>query len=103
MEPIRQKGTALQQRNPSGAAARPAPEASPFSLLNLQESLGNQGLLGLLATGRLQRKPAVNQIELHPRLQQAEVRAYDQGHRIVTESWSSLGRGALLFTPIHTP
>lgn len=36
--------------------------------------------------------PAVNQIELHPRLQQNEVRSYDADHGIVTEAWSPLAR-----------
>ncbi|MFC7221422.1 aldo/keto reductase [Streptomyces polyrhachis] len=37
--------------------------------------------------------PAVNQIELHPYFQQAELRAFDQRHGIATESWSPLGQG----------
>lgn len=37
--------------------------------------------------------PAVNQIELHPRLQQGELRAWHTAHGIVTESWSPLARG----------
>ncbi|MFF3490172.1 aldo/keto reductase [Streptomyces sp. NPDC002795] len=37
--------------------------------------------------------PALNQIELHPRLQQSELRAYDADHGIATEAWSPLGRG----------
>ncbi len=37
--------------------------------------------------------PAVNQIELHPRLQQGELRAWHAAHGIVTESWSPLARG----------
>ena len=36
--------------------------------------------------------PAVNQIELHPRLQQDELRALDAEHHIATEAWSPLGR-----------
>ena len=36
--------------------------------------------------------PAVNQVELHPYFQQAEQRAFDKAHGIVTESWSPLGR-----------
>ncbi len=40
--------------------------------------------------------PAVNQVELHPWLPQAEVRAYDSAHGIVTESWSPLARGRVL-------
>ncbi|MFF5563705.1 aldo/keto reductase [Streptomyces sp. NPDC012623] len=37
--------------------------------------------------------PAVNQIELHPQLQQAESRAAHAEHGIVTEAWSPLGQG----------
>jgi 2,5-diketo-D-gluconate reductase A len=37
--------------------------------------------------------PAVNQIELHPRLIQAELRAFDAEHGIATEAWSPLGSG----------
>ncbi|MFJ9124003.1 aldo/keto reductase [Streptomyces sp. NPDC102340] len=37
--------------------------------------------------------PSLNQIELHPRLQQSELRAYDAEHGIATEAWSPLGRG----------
>ncbi|NMO91958.1 aldo/keto reductase [Actinomycetospora sp. TBRC 11914] len=37
--------------------------------------------------------PAVNQIELHPHLQQPEMRAYDQQHGIATEAWSPIGQG----------
>lgn len=40
--------------------------------------------------------PAVNQVELHPWLPQAEVRAYDSAHGIVTEAWSPLARGRIL-------
>jgi 2,5-diketo-D-gluconate reductase A len=40
--------------------------------------------------------PAVNQIELHPRFQQSELRAFHAEHGIATESWSPLGRGGLL-------
>ncbi|WP_405804944.1 MULTISPECIES: aldo/keto reductase [unclassified Streptomyces] len=37
--------------------------------------------------------PAVNQIELHPQLQQAELRAFHTQHGIKTEAWSPLGQG----------
>ncbi|MFI6079788.1 aldo/keto reductase [Streptomyces sp. NPDC051217] len=37
--------------------------------------------------------PAVNQVELHPQFPQAEVRAVDAEHGIVTEAWSPLGSG----------
>ncbi|MFI6892916.1 aldo/keto reductase [Streptomyces sp. NPDC050256] len=37
--------------------------------------------------------PAVNQIELHPQLQQAESRALHARHGIATEAWSPLGSG----------
>jgi 2,5-diketo-D-gluconate reductase A len=49
---------------------------------------------------RLQREadylPSVNQIELHPGLQQAELRAWHAEHGIATEAWSPLAQGALL-------
>ena len=40
--------------------------------------------------------PAVNQVELHPRLSQAEVRAANKARGIVTEAWSPLAQGGLL-------
>lgn len=41
-------------------------------------------------------QPSINQIELHPYLQQAKLRAWHAEHRIVTEAWSPLGQGAVL-------
>ncbi len=43
--------------------------------------------------------PVVNQIELHPNFQQAELRALHAQHNIATEAWSPLARGALLEDP----
>lgn len=43
-----------------------------------------------------ERLPTVNQIELHPRFQQAELRAWDAEHEIATEAWSPLAQGDLL-------
>jgi 2,5-diketo-D-gluconate reductase A len=40
--------------------------------------------------------PVLNQIELHPRLQQHELRGYHAEHGILTEAWSPLGQGRLL-------
>jgi len=40
--------------------------------------------------------PAVNQIELHPRFPQAELRAFHEAHGILTEAWSPLAQGELL-------
>ena len=37
--------------------------------------------------------PVLNQIELHPRHQRLEERAYHEAHGIVTQSWSPLGQG----------
>ncbi len=37
--------------------------------------------------------PAINQIELHPWLQQRELRAFHAEHGIVTEAWSPLAAG----------
>ncbi len=47
----------------------------------------------LLASGSI--VPSVNQIELHPKLQQAALCAFDRAHGIMTESWSPLARGDL--------
>ncbi len=40
--------------------------------------------------------PALNQIELHPQLQQDELRRFHEEHDILTEAWSPLGQGAAL-------
>jgi diketogulonate reductase-like aldo/keto reductase len=40
--------------------------------------------------------PAVNQIELHPLLNQAELRAFNAEQNVTTEAYSPLGVGALL-------
>jgi 2,5-diketo-D-gluconate reductase A len=41
-------------------------------------------------------RPTVNQIELHPRFPQAELRAFHAEHRIATEAWSPLAQGDVL-------
>ena len=43
--------------------------------------------------------PAINQIELHPLLNQAELRAVNAEHDIVTEAYGPLGVGRLLDNP----
>jgi 2,5-diketo-D-gluconate reductase A len=43
--------------------------------------------------------PTINQVELHPRLAQEELRAFHARHGIVTEAWSPLARGAVLDDP----
>ncbi|WP_405983444.1 aldo/keto reductase [Streptomyces sp. NBC_00872] len=40
--------------------------------------------------------PVLNQIELHPGLQQAELRDFHAQHDIATEAWSPLAKGELL-------
>jgi 2,5-diketo-D-gluconate reductase A len=42
--------------------------------------------------------PAINQIELHPLLPQAELRAFHAEHGILTEAWSPLARGGSVLT-----
>jgi 2,5-diketo-D-gluconate reductase A len=46
--------------------------------------------------------PAVNQIELHPLLQQEESREVHAQMGIATEAWSPLGQGSLLSNPTIT-
>ncbi|MFZ0903986.1 MAG: aldo/keto reductase [Mycobacterium sp.] len=46
--------------------------------------------------------PAVNQIELHPLLNQAELRAANAAHNIVTEAYSPLAVGRVLDNPTVT-
>ncbi|MBG6085045.1 aldo/keto reductase [Zhihengliuella flava] len=46
--------------------------------------------------------PAVNQVELHPWLQQRELRAVHADLGIATEAWSPLARGRLLEDPTLT-
>jgi len=41
-------------------------------------------------------QPTVNQIELHPLLQQVELRAWHAEHGIATEAWSPLAQGEVL-------
>lgn len=62
-----------------------------FKINHLQKLLDKTGVL-----------PVVNQIELHPRFQQAELREFHAEHDIVTEAWSPLGRGHLWEDPVLT-
>lgn len=48
----------------------------------------------LLATAKV--TPVLNQVELHPRLAQKELRAFGKAHGIETEAWSPLMQGQLL-------
>ncbi|MFC9596155.1 aldo/keto reductase [Streptomyces sp. NPDC056944] len=64
---------------------------SNFQPAHLQHLLDNSRLV-----------PAVNQVELHPGLQQAELRAFHAEHGIATEAWSPLAQGAVLDDPVIT-
>ncbi|GAA2438723.1 aldo/keto reductase [Streptomyces mauvecolor] len=55
---------------------------SNFQPVHLERLLGETSVV-----------PAVNQIELHPQLAQAEARALHAKHSIATEAWSPLGSG----------
>jgi 2,5-diketo-D-gluconate reductase A len=46
--------------------------------------------------------PAVNQIELHPYLLNAEVAGYGARHGIATEAWSPIAQGGVLDDPVIT-
>lgn len=58
---------------------------SNFTVAHLERLIGEVG-----------ETPVVNQIELHPRLAQRELRDFHAGHAIATEAWSPLGQGTLL-------
>ncbi len=58
---------------------------SNFTVEHLERIIDDSGVV-----------PAVNQIELHPQLQQAALRRFHSGHGIVTEAWSPLARGQML-------
>nr|WP_308168194.1 aldo/keto reductase [Nonomuraea sp. NEAU-A123] len=58
---------------------------SNFQVPHLQRLLEHTGIT-----------PVVNQVELHPALQQSELRAFHAEHRIATEAWSPLAQGAVL-------
>jgi len=45
-------------------------------------------------------KPVINQVELHPFLQQNPLRAFDASHGILTEAWSPLARGLAVANPV---
>jgi 2,5-diketo-D-gluconate reductase A len=57
---------------------------SNFTVPHLQRLIDETGVV-----------PVLNQIELHPRFQQRDMRQFHQKHGIVTQSWSPLGRGSL--------
>ncbi|RDG35963.1 aldo/keto reductase [Streptomyces corynorhini] len=64
---------------------------SNFTPAHLQRLLDETGVV-----------PALNQIELHPALQQRESRDFHARHGIATEAWSPLAQGALLKDEVIT-
>lgn len=58
---------------------------SNFQVAHLQRLLDETGVV-----------PAVNQIELHPRLVQDALRDFHDKHGIVTEAWSPIAKGGVL-------
>lgn len=64
---------------------------SNFRIPDLERVIGETG-----------ETPVVNQIELHPRLIQRDLREYHAEHAIATEAWSPLGQGILLDDPVIT-
>jgi 2,5-diketo-D-gluconate reductase A len=77
---------ALEQLHADGRAR--AIGVSNFQPAHLQRLLDETGTV-----------PALNQVELHPELQQAELRRFHAEHGIVTEAWGPLARGAALSDP----
>ncbi len=62
---------------------------SNFTLAQLKRIIAETGVV-----------PTVNQIELHPRFAQTELRAANASLGIATESWSPLGQGRVLNDPV---
>ena len=62
---------------------------SNFTMAHLERIIHDTGVV-----------PAVNQVELHPYFQQVELRAFHDENKIVTTSWSPLGRGGDLDDPV---
>ncbi|WNB87024.1 aldo/keto reductase [Cellulomonas sp. ATA003] len=63
---------------------------SNFLPAHLERIIAEQGVV-----------PVLNQVELHPRLQQRELRAFHDANGIATEAWSPLGRDSgLLDDPV---
>lgn len=60
-----------------------------FNIEHLQALLDQTGVL-----------PVVNQIELHPRFQQAELRDFHASQDVITQAWSPLGQGRLWGEPL---
>jgi diketogulonate reductase-like aldo/keto reductase len=58
-----------------------------------------RALMKLHADGRVRAILAVNQVELHPNLQQVSLREFHAERGIVTEAWSPLAQGTLLSDP----
>ncbi|MGQ4616715.1 aldo/keto reductase [Nocardia sp. R7R-8] len=58
---------------------------SNFTVANIRRLIAETGEI-----------PVVNQVELHPRLAQRELREFHAGNAIATEAWSPLGQGTLL-------
>lgn len=44
--------------------------------------------------------PVLNQIEVHPRLQQSKLRAFHAEHKIITQSWTPLGQSKSFDNPV---
>lgn len=77
---------ALQRIQADGRAK--AIGVSNFTVENLQRLIDETGEV-----------PALNQIELHPRFTQPELRAFHAEYGILTEAWSPLGQGTILDNP----
>lgn len=60
-----------------------------FNAEQLQELLDETGVL-----------PVINQVELHPRFQQAELREYHRLNDIATQAWSPIARNKLNDDPV---
>ncbi|WP_216895208.1 aldo/keto reductase [Nocardia alni] len=91
---------------PVAAADRYLDTFRAFQALKSQGRVGSIGVSNFKVEhlerviGETGETPVLNQIELHPNLVQAQLRAFHAEHGIATEAWSPLGQGTVLKDPV---
>jgi hypothetical protein len=82
---IRERGQQVTKHILDSLSVRPFLRGERYGPVDAEPWLEVLGETGVV--------PVLNQIELHPRLQQADLRAFHAAHGIVTQSWTPLGQG----------